>query len=117
MALKLNKKGYENARKLIREGHFVGDERDDWSEHAPSTQKQNEFLEKHGFKEYEKWFLGIDDEKSEEASAQLRVGYRDVSLTVNGVPVADPQRPVSFVFPEDWARARQGFAVESGQRL
>jgi hypothetical protein len=33
-----------------------------------------------------------DDERSEEASAQLRVGYRDVSLTVNGVPVADPQR-------------------------
>ena len=32
-----------------------------------------------------------DDERSEEASAQLRVGYRDVSLTVNGVPVADPQ--------------------------
>jgi len=33
-----------------------------------------------------------DDERSDEASAQIRVGYRNVSLTVNGVPVADPQR-------------------------
>ncbi|HWL85066.1 MAG TPA: hypothetical protein VNO21_04655 [Polyangiaceae bacterium] len=33
-----------------------------------------------------------DDEPSDEASAQLRVGYRNVSLTVNGVPVADAQR-------------------------
>ncbi|WP_394826455.1 hypothetical protein [Pendulispora albinea] len=33
-----------------------------------------------------------DDDEHAEASAQLRVGYRDLTLTVNGVPVADPQR-------------------------
>ena len=33
-----------------------------------------------------------DDDDRSEASAQLRVGYRDLSLTVNGVPVADPKR-------------------------
>lgn len=36
--------------------------------------------------------LDDDDDEQSEASAQLRVGYREVSLTVNGVPVADPHR-------------------------
>jgi len=33
-----------------------------------------------------------DDDERSEASAQLRVGYRHLTLTVNGIPVADPQR-------------------------
>lgn len=63
MAVKLNKKGYDHAGKLIRQRHFVVDEKDAWSEHEPSTQKRNEFLGEHGYGEYEKWFLGIDDER------------------------------------------------------
>ncbi len=77
MPVKLNKKGYDNARKLIKQGHCVKDERDAWSEDAPSTQKQNEFLKKHGFNEYEKWFLGVDDEKTEGTKGRYEFPFGD----------------------------------------
>ena len=38
----------------------------DWSEHQPSTQKENEYLQEHGFGEYGKWYLGIDTEEDED---------------------------------------------------
>jgi hypothetical protein len=28
---------------------------DDWSEHRPSAQQENEFIEKHGYREYGRW--------------------------------------------------------------
>ncbi|WP_077488757.1 hypothetical protein [Sinomonas mesophila] len=63
MTVKLNNKAYEHAKALVREGKVVSDERDDWSEHAPSTETFNELLDNEGEGEYSKWFLGIDDEE------------------------------------------------------
>jgi hypothetical protein len=42
MAVKLNKRAFNHAKKLVKEGQVVADERDAWSEHQPSTQTQNE---------------------------------------------------------------------------
>lgn len=61
--MKLNKKAYENAKKLVREGKVVRDSRDDWSEHAPSTKELNDYLDEHGEGEYSRWFLGVDDDE------------------------------------------------------
>jgi hypothetical protein len=55
---KLNNRAYEHAKALINEGKFVVDERDAWSEHRPSAQQENEFIQRHGFAEYGKWYLG-----------------------------------------------------------
>ncbi len=49
MAVKLNNRAYEHAKALINEGKFVVDERDAWSEHQPSAQQENEFIQRHGF--------------------------------------------------------------------
>lgn len=49
MAVKLNQKALTHARKLIKSGKVERDIRDDWSEHAPSTDKENAFIDKHGF--------------------------------------------------------------------
>ncbi len=73
----MNKEAYENAKRLIEHGHFVADERDAWSEHAPSTQEQNEFIDKHGLDEYAKWFLGINDEKKEGTKGRYKFPYGD----------------------------------------
>jgi hypothetical protein len=43
----------------------VFDERDAWSEHRPSAQRENGFIDRHGFEEYAKWYLSINDEKDE----------------------------------------------------
>jgi hypothetical protein len=64
LAVKLNNPAYEHAKKLIAEGKFVADARDAWSEHRPSAQQENEFIRRHGFAEYGKWYLGVNDAKT-----------------------------------------------------
>lgn len=75
MAVKLNNTGFEHAKKLIEEDHVVLDDRDAWSEHRPSTEKENEFIRSHGFEEYAKWHLGINDEKKEGTKARYEFPY------------------------------------------
>ncbi|MBB6402899.1 hypothetical protein [Arthrobacter sp. AZCC_0090] len=77
MVVKLNKKAFEHAKSLIRDGKLVIDTRDDWSEHAPSTQDENKFLDKNGDTEYSRWFLGMDDEHSEGQKGRYKFPYGD----------------------------------------
>ena len=51
MSVKLNRKAFEHGKGLVNEGKFVFDERDAWSEHQPSAQEENDFIERHGFEE------------------------------------------------------------------
>jgi hypothetical protein len=77
MATKLNRNALAFAEQLIQEGKFVYDKRDDWSKHQPSTQKENEFIHQHGFAEYEKWHLGIDDAEPADTKARYKFPYGD----------------------------------------
>ena len=77
MAVKLNKNAFSHAKTLVNENHVVRDERDAWSEDQPSTQQENEFIEKHGFREYAKWHLGIDDAEAEEVKKRYKFPYGD----------------------------------------
>jgi hypothetical protein len=77
MALTLNERAYAQAQKLIKDGRFVRDERDAWSEHRPSARQENEFIEQHGWDEYARWFLGIDDEQREHTKERHRFPYGD----------------------------------------
>jgi hypothetical protein len=71
MTIELNQPALRHVRALIREGKVVRDERDDWSEAAPSAQQENDFIEREGWTQYSHWHLGID--KSE--NAQTRKAY------------------------------------------
>jgi len=77
MAVKLNKSAYDQAKRLINEGHVVLDEKDAWSEHRPSAEQENEFIRRHGLNEYAKWHLGIDDEKDEHTKGRYKFPYGD----------------------------------------
>jgi hypothetical protein len=77
MAVKLNRGAFDHAKELIDDGKFVFDERDAWSEHQPSAQQENAFIERHGFEEYSKWYLGINDEKSEDTKGRYEFPYGD----------------------------------------
>jgi hypothetical protein len=79
MSIRLNKKALEQARKLVEQGKVVRDERDDWSEHAPSADDENRFIEKHGWDEYALWHLGEDPDKSEETKGRFSFPYGDFS--------------------------------------
>src|SRR5258708_15124214 len=45
MAGRLSGRSFEFAKKLIDERRVVLDVRDDWSEHQPSAQQENEFIQ------------------------------------------------------------------------
>jgi hypothetical protein len=77
MAVKLNGRGYEHAQRLIKDGRAVRDQRDAWSEHRPSARQENEFIEAHGWDEYQKWFLGVDDEERENTKGRHKFPYGD----------------------------------------
>jgi hypothetical protein len=77
MTVKLSRRSYAHARRLIEQGNFVVDERDAWSEHRPSTRAENDFIKQHGFREYGKWYLGIDDSKSENQKGRYKFPYGD----------------------------------------
>jgi hypothetical protein len=77
MTVKLNSPGYEYAKRLIEKGKFIDDEREAWSDHHPSTQTEKDFIEKNGFSEYSKWFLGVNDEYSEQSTRHFEFPYGD----------------------------------------
>jgi hypothetical protein len=84
MAVKLNRKAYEHAKSLISSGKVVRDQRDDWSEAAPSAAEENSFIEKHGYEEYALWHLGIDTDKSEDTKGRYSFPYGDFTKVRRG---------------------------------
>lgn len=77
MTTKLNSQAYEYAQRLIKEGHYVLDQRDDWSEHQPTTKAENSFIAEHGWGEYAKWHLAVDDTQDEDTKARYTFPYGD----------------------------------------
>jgi hypothetical protein len=74
---RLNDRSYAFARDQVASGQVVLDQRDEWSEHRPSTRQENEFIERRGWDNYANWHLGIDDEASEETKARYKYPYGD----------------------------------------
>ena len=77
MAVKLNSASFDHAKRLIKEGKYVLDDRDDWSEHQPSADDENRFIEKHGFEEYSRWYLGVDVDEDPDTKAHYKFPYGD----------------------------------------
>ena len=77
MATKLNRKAFEFAKRLVRDGRFEADERDDWSEHAASADDENTFIEENGWEEFEKWYLGVDNDESDETKGRYSFPFGD----------------------------------------
>ena len=75
--MKLSERAYEHAKELIRAGHAVHDDRDDWSEHQPSTREENDFIAEHGFDEYGRWHLGVDTDQAPETKGRYKFPYGD----------------------------------------
>ena len=44
MSIELNEPALRHARALVRAGDVVRDERDDWSEAAPTADEENSFI-------------------------------------------------------------------------
>ncbi len=79
MSIELNRPALQHARTLIREGKVVRDERDDWSEAAPSAADENTFIEQHGWTEFSHWHLGIDKSANRETKQAYTFPFGDFS--------------------------------------
>jgi hypothetical protein len=77
MAVKLHNPGYDRAKKLVGDGRVVLDDRDAWSEHQPTAEQENAFIEEHGWAEYGRWHLGVDDERGAETKGHYKFPYGD----------------------------------------
>jgi len=73
----LNVAALEYAKKLVSEGQVVVDGRGAWSQDQPPAQEENKFIRQHGFGEYAKWHLGVDERHPENSKAHFKFPYGD----------------------------------------
>jgi hypothetical protein len=73
----LNEGAFAFAVRLINDGHVIADGKGAWSKHRPSADQENEFIRLHGFGEYAKWHLGIDERYPENTKRRYKFPYGD----------------------------------------
>jgi len=79
-AISLNPAALQFARQLIREGRMISDLKGAWQTDKPSTARENDFIRGHGFEEYAKWYLGIDNRRSRRAKAHYKFPFGDFDV-------------------------------------
>jgi hypothetical protein len=92
MAIELNEPALRHARALVRDGKVVRDERDDWSEAAPSADEENDFIDKQGWTEYSHWHLGIDKTEDAETKSAYSFPFGDFKKVHRGGVIAGESR-------------------------
>jgi hypothetical protein len=76
-SIKVNENAVALASQLIREGHLIVDGKGAWREHKPSPGVENEFIRVHGFAEYAKWHLGVDERYGVNTKRRYKFPYGD----------------------------------------
>jgi hypothetical protein len=76
-SIRLNDNAFAFAEQLIREGRVIADSKGAWRGHRPSANEENEFIRLHGFGEYGKWHLGVDDHYPENTKQRYKFPYGD----------------------------------------
>lgn len=107
MAVKLNRDALAHARSLIKDGKVVRDERDDWSEHAPSADDENDFIKKEGWAAFAEWHLGEDPDESEETKGRFTFPYGDFSKVHRCAVISLESRAAQYDH-DDIAKAAKG---------
>lgn len=71
----VNDAAVARCRDLIDARQYVLDS--EWSDVQPDAEAQNAFLEKHSWKDYSGWHLGLTDGASEETKGRFAFAYGD----------------------------------------
>lgn len=72
----LNEEAVRHAEALIRAGQFVLDS--DWGDVQPTAAGENAYLDKHSWKEYAAWHLGLTDGATDETKARYGFVFGDL---------------------------------------
>jgi len=76
-SVQLNTAALTYAKELISGRRVVLDQKGAWSKDRPSTELENEFIRQHGFGEYAKWHLAIDERYPENTKRRYKFPYGD----------------------------------------
>ena len=76
-AVRLNGEAFDRAAALITQDHFVADKKGAWRSHRPTRFQENEFIRNHGFAEYGKWYLALDEWHAEDSKARYKFPFGD----------------------------------------
>ena len=112
----LNEDAFAFAMHLIKEGHFITDTKGAWRGHRPSANEENEFIRLHGFGEYAKWHLGIDDHYPENTKRRYKFPYGDFKNVHRSGLLAAKARARQYGYTEienAAAKLEQALSVQS----
>ncbi|PAP75283.1 hypothetical protein [Rubrivirga marina] len=90
MSVQLNTSGRDHARDLVAKDQYVKDS--DWSEAQPSTDDENDFIERNGWDAYAQWHLAIDTDENEETKGRYKFPFGDFRRVHRSGLVAAKQR-------------------------
>ena len=76
-SIKVNQDAVAFASQLIQEGHSIADRKGAWREHKPSPDVENEFIRAHGFAEYAKWHLAVEERYAVNTKRRYKFPYGD----------------------------------------
>jgi hypothetical protein len=71
----VNDAAVQHAKTLIDDGHI--DTETEWSKAAPSTEDENEVIDKEGYDGFGRWHLGIDKDASEDTKSRYGFPFGD----------------------------------------
>ena len=98
--LKVNESAFAFGVQLIKQGHFITDRKGSWSQHRPSTELENEFIRQHGFGEYAKWHLAIDERYAENTKRRYKFPYGDFKNVHRRGVLAVQSRATEYSYSE-----------------
>ena len=92
MTIHLNRTALDHAKELVRAGKVRRNERDDWSDTAPSAADENAYLESHGWEDFALWHLGEDSSESPETKGRFSFPVGDFSRIDRGGVISAESR-------------------------
>ncbi len=76
-SIRLNTAAFDFACELINQGRFLADKKGDWSSDHPTRAQENDFVRNHGFREYAKWYLAMDERRGPNGKARYKFPFGD----------------------------------------
>jgi hypothetical protein len=89
---KVNEEAVKHAWSLIDDGKV--DKDTDWSDAAPSTDDENDVIDKDGYDGYGQWHLGIDKGASEQTKGRFGFPFGDFKKVNRAALIHAKQRAV-----------------------
>lgn len=89
-----NQPGIDKARRMIEAHQYVLDS--DWSESQPSTDQENDQIDRNGYQGFGEWHLAIDTDAAEETKSRYGFVYGDFSRVHRSGLIAAKQRAAEW---------------------